>query len=88
LISIIKISYRLCADVQDMIAYTSPEQILSKPMWQVQKWVTHSNNHIRAHRKASQLRAKLQTHDIQQFFPRSPPTPSSYTADKNLLRPP
>jgi len=74
--------------LQDMIAHTTSEQILSKPTRQVQQWVTHSNNHIRAHRKASQLHAKLQTKDIQQFFPRIPTKPSSHTADKNLLRPP
>jgi len=74
--------------LQDMIAHTTPEQVLSKPTRQVRKWVTHSNNHIQVHRKASQLHAKLQTQDIRQFFPWITLTPSSYTADKNLLCPP
>jgi len=74
--------------LRDMIAHTTTEQILSKPTRQVRQWVTNSNNHIRAHRKASQLRAKLQTHDIRQFFPKRTTTTPPHTADKNLLRPP
>jgi len=74
--------------LQDMIANITPEQVLRRPTRQVQKWVTHSKNHIRAHNKASQLRAKLKTQDIQQFFPQIITPPSSHTADKNLLHPP
>ncbi len=74
--------------LQDMIANTTPEQILSRPTCQVRQWALNSKNHIRAHNKANQLRAKLQTKDIRQFFPRKPPQASSTSADKNLLRPP
>jgi len=74
--------------LSDMIENLTPEQILSRPTRQVRQWALHSSNHIRAHHKANQLRAKLKTKDIRQFFPRITPQASSTTADKNLLRPP
>jgi len=74
--------------LQDMITNLTPEQILSRTTRQVRQWTLNSKNHIRAHHKANQLRAKLQTKDIRQFFPRIAPPASSTAADKNLLRPP
>jgi len=74
--------------LQDMVANTSPEQILSHPTRQVRQWTTNSKNHIRAHHKANQLRAKLKTQDIRQFFPHIPQPPTTTAANKNLLRPP
>jgi len=71
--------------LQEMIENITPDQILRCPTRLVWKWVTNSKNHIQAHHKANQLRAKLHTQDIGQFFPCIPQPPSSNTADKNLL---
>jgi len=74
--------------LQDIVANTSPEQILSRPTRTVRQWTVNSKNHIRAHHKANQLRAKLKTQDIRTFFPRITTPPTNTSADKNLLRPP
>jgi len=74
--------------LQDMIDNTTPEQILNWPTRLVWQWVINSKNHIQAHHKANQLRAKLCTQDIQKFFLHVPQPSSSTTADKNLLWPP
>jgi len=74
--------------LQDMIANLTPEQVLQRPTRRVRQWVSHSNNHIRAHHKATQLQAKLKTQDIRKFFPWINSPPPSHAADKNLLRPP
>jgi len=74
--------------LQEMVANITPEQILSRPTRRVRQWTTNSKNHIRAHHKASQLRAKLKTQDIRTFFPRLTTSPPNTSADKNLLRPP
>jgi len=50
--------------LQDMVTNITPEQILHCTTHQVRQWTINSKNNIRAHHKANQLRAKLQTKDI------------------------
>jgi len=38
--------------------------------------------------QSSQIKAKLKTHDIQQYFPQITCPTLQQTADKNLLHPP
>jgi len=47
-----------------MVEHMTPEQILHQPTRLVRQWITNSDNHIAAHKKAAQLRDKLGTHDI------------------------
>jgi len=60
---------------------------MEKPTQTIRQWVDNSHNHIHNQAKAAAIRAKLCTHDIRQYFPRSS-GPQPKTADKNLLRPP
>jgi len=70
----------------NLLTYTNPEQIITKPTQEIQQWVINCNNHICNQQKAAKIKAKLCTHDIQQYFNKKHgPQPS--TTDKNLLLP-
>jgi len=56
-------------NLQPLIDNLEPDTILARPTRRVRQWVTNSKHHLQAHRKAQQLRAKLRTQDIRQFFP-------------------
>jgi len=73
--------------LQEALNYTTSEQIMTKPTWQICQWITNCHHHINNHKKAAKIWAKLCNHDIWQYFTRKP-RPQASTTDKNLLRPP
>ncbi len=50
--------------LQDLLTYTTVESIMAKPTQTIRQWVNNCNNHMRNHRKAATIWAKLRTHDI------------------------
>jgi len=75
-------------NLQDMVATVTPEIIMAKPIRKLRQWINNSHNHIRAHYKAAQLRAKLHTKDIRQYFTKKQQYHKINSTAKNLLRPP
>jgi len=73
-------------NLKDLLTYTNLEQIMMKPTQTIRQWI-NCHNHIQNQAKAAAIQAKLHTHNICQYFPRSL-GPQPKTADKNLLRPP
>jgi len=55
--------------LQHMTRSDTPENILNRPIAQVQQWIETVTLHIRNHLAAAQQRAVLHTRDIQSFFP-------------------
>jgi len=75
-------------NLQALVANVTAEQVMTKPIRKLRQWITNSTNHIRNHHKAAQLRAKLKTRDIRQYFIKLQPKTISNSTAKNLLRPP
>jgi len=50
--------------LQETVASIDPTIVMAKPIHKLRQWITNSHNHMRAHYKAAQLQAKLQTNDI------------------------
>jgi len=75
-------------NLQALVANVTAEQVMTKPIRKLRQWITNSTNHIRNHHKAAQLRAKLKTRDIRQYFTKLQPKTISNSTAKNLLRPP
>jgi len=74
-------------NVKDLLTYTNPEHIVTKPTHTISQWVDNCHSHICNQAKAAAFRAKIHTHDIHQYFTQSS-GPLPQTAAKNLLRPP
>jgi len=75
-------------NLNDLVATVTLETIMAKPIRKLRQWINNSHNHIRAHYKAAQLRAKLHTKDIQQYFTKKQKPHQINSMAKNLLRPP
>jgi len=74
-------------NLKDILTYTNPEQIMTKPTQTIRHWIDSCHNHIQNQAKAAAIQAKLCTHNIHQYCPKSL-GPQPTTAHKNLLRPP
>ncbi len=74
-------------NLKDLLTYTNPEHIMTKPTCTIWQWVDNCHSHICNQAKAAAIRAKLHTHHICQYFTWSS-GPLPQTAAKNLLRPP
>jgi len=55
--------------LQHMTRSDTPDNILNRPIAQVQQWIETVSLHIRHHLAAAQQRAALHTRDIRSFFP-------------------
>jgi len=74
-------------NLQDLLAYTTPEIIMTKNIQHICQWVTNCHNHLNNQCKSAKLRTKLHTHDICRYFHHIPCPTAATTTDKNLLHP-
>jgi len=74
--------------LEAIVGHIQIDQLMSRPTKQIHQFINRSHDHIRDHNHAVETRAKLNNHDIRNFFERREPSPLPRTADKNLLRPP
>jgi len=69
----------------DMVGHIDIEQLMTKPTKTIQQFITRSHDHIREFDKAAATRARLNTHDIRNYFQQQVPTPTATTTEKNYL---